>query len=98
MTVACTEKFPTSLERSRVLLVNGAEQDERTCRMIRLAKEVLEADGIEIDVLDPALHQGYGLRPQAQLQAVAQKQRRSIWCVSCIHKRLNQMVRLMPHC
>ncbi len=57
MTAACTEKFPTSLERSRVLLVNGAEQDERTCRMIRLAKEVLEADGIEIDVLDPALHQ-----------------------------------------
>ncbi len=57
MTAACTQKFPASLERSRVLLVNGSQQDERTARLIRLATEVLEADGIEIDVLDPALHQ-----------------------------------------
>lgn len=57
MTAACTEQAPATLERSRVLLINGSEHDERTHRMIRLAKELLEADGVETDVLDPALHQ-----------------------------------------
>ena len=44
------------MERTRVLLINGSQQDERTARLIALAQELLEADGLEIDVLDPALH------------------------------------------
>lgn len=57
MTAACTVKSPASLERSRVLLINGSEKDDRTCRMVRLSRELLEADGIDTDVLDPAVHQ-----------------------------------------
>ena len=57
MVAACTDTPAANLERPRVLLMNGSEHDERTCRMIRLSKELLEADGVEIDVLDPALHQ-----------------------------------------
>lgn len=44
------------MERTRVLLINGSQQDERTARLIALAQELLEADGLEIDVLDPAVH------------------------------------------
>ena len=44
------------MERTRVLLINGSEQDERTGRMINLARELLEADGMEVDLLDAALH------------------------------------------
>ncbi len=44
------------MERTRVLLINGSQQDERTGRMMSLAQDLLEADGLEIDVLDPALH------------------------------------------
>jgi hypothetical protein len=44
------------MERTRVLLINGSEQDERTARMIDLARELLEADGLAVDVLDPAVH------------------------------------------
>ncbi|MEJ7808377.1 MAG: NAD(P)H-dependent oxidoreductase [Telluria sp.] len=44
------------MERTRVLLINGSQQDERTGRMICLAQELLEADGLETDVLDPAVH------------------------------------------
>ena len=44
------------MERTRVLLINGSQQDERTGRMIALAQELLEADGLEIDILDPAVH------------------------------------------
>ena len=44
------------MERTRVLLINGSEHDERTARMISLAGELLEADGFDIDILDPAIH------------------------------------------
>lgn len=57
MTAACTEQAPATVERSRVLLINGSEHDERTGRMVRLSQELLEADGVEADVLDPAIHQ-----------------------------------------
>lgn len=57
MITACTVKSPASLERSRVLLINGSEKDDRTCRMVRLSRELLEAEGIDTDVLDPAVHQ-----------------------------------------
>lgn len=44
------------MEQTRVLLINGSEQDDCTARMIALAKDILEADGLDIDVLDAALH------------------------------------------
>ncbi len=44
------------MERTRVLLINGSHQDERTARMISLAHELLEADGLDTDILDPAVH------------------------------------------
>ena len=44
------------MERTRVLLINGSHQDERTGRMISLAHELLEAEGLETDILDPAMH------------------------------------------
>jgi len=56
MMAACTETDPATVERSRVLLINGSEHEDRTGRMIQLAQELLEADGVDIDVLDPALH------------------------------------------
>lgn len=48
---------------SRVLLINGSARNDGTCpgeisktwRMTQLAKEVLEADGVEADVLDLSL-------------------------------------------
>lgn len=44
------------MERTRVLLINGSQHDEGTCRLIGLARELFEADGLETDVLDPAVH------------------------------------------
>ena len=44
-------------ERSRVLLIAGVGHDVRTRRMIRLSQELLEADGVEVELLDPARHQ-----------------------------------------
>ena len=44
------------MERTRVLLINGSQQDERTSRMITLAKDLFEADGLDTEVLDPAIH------------------------------------------
>jgi multimeric flavodoxin WrbA len=44
------------MERTRVLLINGSEHDECTARMIGLSKDILEADGLDIDVLDAAVH------------------------------------------
>ncbi len=46
-----------NMERTRVLLINGSEQDERTGRMVDLARELLEADGLETELLDPSVHQ-----------------------------------------
>ena len=42
--------------RNRVLLIDGSEQDARTARMVRLSKELLEESGMEVELLDPALH------------------------------------------
>ena len=57
MTAARPAMSPATLDRARVLLINGSENDDRTCRMIRLSRELLNAQGIETDVLDPAVHQ-----------------------------------------
>ncbi|QYF94120.1 NAD(P)H-dependent oxidoreductase [Massilia sp. PAMC28688] len=48
-------------ERSRVLLIDGSEQDdsaqrEHTVRMVHLSKQLLEESGMEVELLDPALH------------------------------------------
>ncbi len=43
-------------ERSQVLLINGSDGDPRTARMLDQARALLEAEGAEVDVLDPALH------------------------------------------
>jgi multimeric flavodoxin WrbA len=56
MTAACTAPEPSAIERSRVLLINGSDCDQRTGRMVCLARELLEAEGVEVDLLDPALH------------------------------------------
>jgi multimeric flavodoxin WrbA len=58
MTAARTAPQPIANERSRVLLINGSEGDQRTGRMVCLARELLEAEGVEVDLLDPDLHQG----------------------------------------
>ena len=42
--------------RSRVLLIDGSDQDARTARMVRLSQELLEESGMEVELLDPALH------------------------------------------
>jgi len=52
------QKLPET--RSRVLLINGSARNDGTCpgeisktyRMTLLAKEILEADGLEVDMLD----------------------------------------------
>jgi multimeric flavodoxin WrbA len=44
------------MELTRVLLINGSEQDARTARLIEQARQLLEADGLATDVLDPAIH------------------------------------------
>ena len=56
MTASRTVITPPTPERARVLLINGAENDERTTRMIALSRELLEAEGMEVDLLDPAVH------------------------------------------
>jgi multimeric flavodoxin WrbA len=56
-----TQALPAT--RSRVLLINGAARNDGSCpgeistswRMTQWAREVLEADGIEVDVLDLSL-------------------------------------------
>ena len=55
------QKLPST--RSRVLLINASARNDGTCpgeisktyRMTLLAKEVLEADGVEVDMLDLSL-------------------------------------------
>ena len=55
------QKLPST--RSRVLLINASARNDGTCpgeisktyRMTLLAKEVLEADGVEVDLLDLSL-------------------------------------------
>lgn len=41
---------------SRVLLIDGSDQDAHTARMVRLSQELLEQSGMQVEVLDPALH------------------------------------------
>lgn len=44
------------MERARVLLINGSEWDERSARLIGLARALLEEEGVATDLLDPAVH------------------------------------------
>ncbi|HEU4374152.1 MAG TPA: flavodoxin family protein, partial [Telluria sp.] len=61
LTAEKVQKNPAT--RSRVLLINGAARNDGSCpgeisktyRMTELARAVLEADGIEVDVLDLSL-------------------------------------------
>ena len=61
LTAAAVQQDPAT--RSRVLLINGAARNDGTCpgemsktfRMAGLAREVLEAEGIEVDLLDLSL-------------------------------------------
>ncbi len=61
LTAEAVQKNPAT--RSRVLLINGSARNDGTCpgemsksyRMTQMAREVLEADGIEVDVLDLSL-------------------------------------------
>ncbi len=57
MTALIPSQAPIQAERSRVLLINGAEHDAATTRMISLSSDLLQASGIEVDILDPSLHQ-----------------------------------------
>lgn len=50
------EQDKTMSERSRILLIDGSDRDERTRRMVRLSQELLEESGMEVELLDPALH------------------------------------------
>jgi hypothetical protein len=54
MTVISIAPETAAIERSRVLLMNGSHDDPRTSRMIGLSRELLEADGFQVDLL----HQG----------------------------------------
>lgn len=56
MTASCTALAPPTIERSRVLMISGADNHQRTASMIALSRELLEGEGIEVDLLDPALH------------------------------------------
>lgn len=56
MNAAIFEQDKTKSERSRVLLIDGSDRDERTGRMVRLSQELLEESGMEVELLDPALH------------------------------------------
>ncbi len=44
------------MENTCVLLINGSHRDERTARLVGLAREQLETDGLTTEVLDPAVH------------------------------------------
>lgn len=57
MTAASPHQTSATAERSRILLINGAERDPATERMIALSTELLREDGVEVDLLDPAQHQ-----------------------------------------
>lgn len=56
MTASCTPIAAPTNERSRVLMISGADRHERTARLIALSRALLEGEGIEVDLLDPALH------------------------------------------
>ncbi len=56
MTASCTVLAPPTIERPRVLLIDGSGHDQRTTRMIALSRQLLEAEGMEVDLLDPAQH------------------------------------------
>lgn len=56
MNAAYIAQDKTQSERSRVLLIDGSDKDPRTARMVRLSQELLETSGMEVDLLDPALH------------------------------------------
>lgn len=57
MTVACLSPATIALRGARVLLISGAPHDSRNERLLRLARELLEGDGVTVDLLDPARHQ-----------------------------------------
>lgn len=57
MTAASPHHASNTVERSRILLINGAEGDPATDRMIALSAELLREDGIDVDLLDAAQHQ-----------------------------------------
>lgn len=57
MTVARLAQVPIALRGARVLLISGAADDARNARLLRLARELLEGDGVSVDLLDPARHQ-----------------------------------------
>lgn len=56
MNAAIVEQDKQTSERSRVLLIDGSDRDERTARMVRLSQELLEESGVDVELLDPALH------------------------------------------
>ena len=56
MTAACTAQAPLANQLSRVLLISGAQREPRTDGLVGLARELLGADGIEADLLDPSQH------------------------------------------
>jgi multimeric flavodoxin WrbA len=57
---ACAHEQRDLHKRARALLISGAARNDQTCpgempksyRLVRLAQEVLEADGIDVDCLD----------------------------------------------
>jgi multimeric flavodoxin WrbA len=54
MTASFTVLTPAVIDRARILLISGAEHDDRTSRMLDLSRELLQAEGMEVDLLDPA--------------------------------------------
>lgn len=58
MTAVRPAQALTALRGARVLLISGTGGDARNDRLLRLARELLEGDGVEVDLLDPARHQG----------------------------------------
>lgn len=58
MTDRCIEPPSVALRGARVLLISGAANDERNNRLLRLARELLEGDGVSVDLLDPSRHRG----------------------------------------
>jgi hypothetical protein len=57
MTAASPHTASEPLERSRILLINGAEHDDATTSMITFAADLLREDGVDIDVFVPASEQ-----------------------------------------
>jgi hypothetical protein len=56
MTAASIALAPVATEGARVLLIGDAARDERGARMLRLARALLEDDGVAVDQLDPQQH------------------------------------------